>query len=521
MAVQKVKIAIGVLTVSIIVIVIVTSGYMDEAAASVFDEWWKPFAIGAGLSMIPLLGMIAIENKAHEKLVGLLARQSDPMGGIRFQGVKDDGNEGGDESLEQIIANLPSLEELDLNKRLKDLGNLKVPKQLPDGEVDGEEELDYSGVGKAKAALEKFTDDIEKGLASDLDKIERDRVKAQENIEEEIASIEDEKRQAEEDLQDELERLDEEYDEKIKGVKDAQSKFAKELEEIEKANKVAQTATKDFGVEGMKKSQGSIFASDLDAAVEAFRRSKGGRGNPLQGGKSFDDAKKYRDAMIEFSKKLQDYVRDYRTAYKEAEGKERDRLKLESTRTDTEISTTAKAVKWFDGIKDPEEKERLFQKYRQAREKVNGKIDVATKYEAYTGEKRAQGGLFQDVTVTDTDYIDQKMKEWKFKWDKPPPKEPQFQPKGPPPNAGESVEDVQDELDQKKQEARDRFDKKTSDLDKKAKSLNKKSKQIDKKAAKDKDNASKKATRAKNEAERRANAVRPVEIPDSAKQVTA
>lgn len=521
MAVQKVRIAIGVLTVSIIVIVIVTSGYMDEAAASVFDEWWKPFAIGAGLSMIPLLGMIAIENKAHEKLIGLLARQSDPMGGIRFKGVKDDDdNEGGDGSLEQIIANLPSLDELDLKRRLENLRDLKVPKQLPGGEVDGEEGVDYSGVEKARAALEKFTDDIEKGLASDLDKIEKERVKAQQDIKNELDSIEDEKKKAEEDLQDELERLEEEYDEKIKGVKDAQKKFAKELQEIEKANKLAQMATKDFGVEGMKKSQGSIFASDLDAAVEAFLRSKGGRGNPLQGGKSFDDAKKYRDAMMEFSKKLQAYVRDYRTAYKEAEAKERDRLKLESTRTDRKISATDKAIAWFDSIKEPEEKERLFQKYRQAREKVNGQIDVATKYDAYLGEKKVQGGLFKDVTVTDTDYIDQKMKEWKFKWDKAPPKEPQFQPKGPPPNAGESVEDLQDELDQKKQEARDKFDKKTSDLDKKANNLSKKSKQIDKKAAKDKDNASKKATRAKKDAEKRAAAVKPVKN-STANQVAA
>lgn len=494
MVTLTVRTSLAILTVSVIIMVVVATGYMDKDMASAFDVWWKPFAIGMGIAVFPLVALVMIENKAHEKIVKMLPPISRNTIPFNKREVDDDDDAKPRERSESE----------ELSERLRGLGPLP-PRSVTGGgggeEGEGEGEEDTSGVEAAKKAAKEFGEKLDKALKKDLADIEKERKKAEKDIDNQLSGIQDEREKAIEETDKAIKDLENEYEAKISAVEAAQKKFAKQIKDITEANEAAAKATKEFSLENMKK-KGEISAKDLENAVAAFRRARPGRLDPLKGGPTFDDPKKYREAMMKFSEDLKKYIEDYKEAYQKAELVERDRLMRETTKTTNKMTVREKADQWWNSLLDEERK-----RYREVEYPALSNVDEV-KFSAYTERTKDRGNARTETTEANKKLVDELIKQWKFQWTAAPPKEPQFQPKGPPPNAGESVDDLKDELERKKQDLLDQQKGKLGDLDKKADGLSKQKKNINKNASQQSKAKRDEASRAKTDANQKASEVK-------------
>lgn len=314
MKVLTVNTAIGIFTLSILVIVVVVVGYMDENRPSVFDVWWKPLALGSALSVLPLLGLLALKKKDHfnRLLTGQYKSQS------------------------------PSISPPKVPRRWK------KPEEIPWFSLSGGEFLNEKEVvGKLKRRLENLKgpyvytqEDFREMTMEQLGEFQlwlrfRQQVEGepitnvlfrelQNEIQARIKGIETEKKTKEESINEEIQRLEKKKEEML------QNMFI--VDDDEERTELIQEMAEKFGARFNKRNieerMGSLegFSSNfivntVKKLIESAEEHMAGLGKP-QKEKEYEDFDEFTRAAEEYKTKIRDYAERYHTYVTQNRGSE-------------------------------------------------------------------------------------------------------------------------------------------------------------------------------------------------------
>lgn len=316
MVTLTVRTSLAILTVSVIIMVVVATGYMDKDMASAFDVWWKPFAIGMGIAVFPLVALVMIENKAHEKIVKMLPPIS--RNTIPFNKRQVDDNDNDDDDAKPRERS----ESEELKERFKRLGPLPRRSVTGGGGGGGEEgeteERDETQEEKA-ARLAKIQADLEKetrGIESEFDE---SVAKLTANYEEEREKLLAEANAEEEDFEAKNKEFEEKREELEKQIENLEKKKQQETEKL-KAWKSLQKQAQDLA---RKNSEELKDKKDIKGDKLTFTEKK-----EDPGGEVYTDFGEYTQAMKRYKKEFEKYLDDLREYYRKREESEKEDIEF-------------------------------------------------------------------------------------------------------------------------------------------------------------------------------------------------